>query len=174
MPLFIKVADAKVEKYQAQSLYRAGTCELNLKKWPEGQKCFEALARDFPRFDQLQDARYGLAVALQNQGKLAEARGIYQEVVKATEGEAAAKARFMLGEIAFGERKYEEAIEHYVMVTAGYPYPNWQALAQFEIGRCFLSLGKRQKAVDAFRTVVDKYPEHAKAQDAARMLAELK
>ena len=174
LPLFTKVADDKVEKYQAQAMYRAGTCAMNLKKWPESQKFFEALVREFPQFEQFQDARYGLAVALQNQGKLAEARGIYQEVVKATEAETAAKARFMLGEIAFGERKYEDAIEQYVMVTTGYPYENWQALAQFEIGRCFLSLGKRQKAIDAFRTVVDKYPQHAKAQDAARMLEELK
>ena len=174
LPLFTKVADDKVEKYQAQAIYRAGTCAMNLKKWPESQNFFETLTREFPKFEQFQDVRYGLAVALQHQDKLAEARGIYQEVIKATEGEAAAKARFMLGEIAFGERKYEDAIEQYVMVTSGYPYENWQALAQFETGRCFLSLGKRQKAIDAFRTVVDKYPQHAKAEDAARMLEELK
>ena len=49
LPLFTKVADDKVEKYQAQAIYRAGTCAMNLKKWPECQKLFETLARDFPR-----------------------------------------------------------------------------------------------------------------------------
>ena len=49
-----------------------------------------------------------------------------------------------------------------------------EALARFEIGRCFLAMGKRQKALEAFQAVVDKHPDHAKAQDAARMLSELK
>ncbi len=174
LPLFAKVADEKIEKYQARALYRAGTCAMNLKKWPESQKYFETLVRDFSQFEQLPDGRYGLAVALQNQGKLAEARDLYLEVVKATEGETAAKARFMLGEIAFGQRKYEDAIEQYVMVTSGYPYEQWQGLAEFEMGRCFVSLGKRQKAIEAFQSVVGKHPRHAKAEDAARMLEELK
>ena len=147
---------------------------MNLKKWPECQKFFEALVREFPQFEESREARYGLAVALQNQGKLTEARDIYQELAKAAEGETAAKARFMLGEVAFGERKYEDAIEQYVVVATGYPYENWQALAQFETGRCFLSLGKRQKAIEAFRAVVEKHPRHAKAADAVRMLEELK
>jgi TolA-binding protein len=174
LPLFARVADDKVEKYQALALYRAGTCAANQKKWPESQKFFETLTREFPAFEQFLDARYGLALALQNQGRLAEARAIDEQVAKATDTETAAKARFMVGEIAFAERKYEDAIEQFVMVTSGYAYKHWQALAQFEIGRCFLSLGKRQRAVEAFQTIVDKYPDHAKAADAARMLAELK
>jgi TolA-binding protein len=174
LPLFTRVADDKVEKYHALSLYRAGACAANQKKWPESQRFFETLTRDFPTFDQFHDARYGLALALQNRGRLGEARTIDEEVAKASDTETAAKARFMLGEIAFAERKFEDAIEQYVMVTSGYAYKHWQGLAQFEIGRCFLSLGKRQQAIEAFQTIVDKYPNHAKAADAARMLAELK
>ena len=162
----MRVADDKVEKYHALSLYRAGACAANEKKWPESQKFFETLTREFPEFEQFHDARYGLALALQKQGRLDDARGIDEDVAKATDTETAAKARFMLGEIAFAERKYEDAIEQYVMVTSGYAYKHWQGLAQFEIGRCFLSLGKRQKAIEAFRTIVDKYPDHAKAADA--------
>jgi TolA-binding protein len=174
LPLFVRVVDDKVEKYHALALYRAGTCAANEKKWPESQKFFDTLTREFPAFEQFHDARYGLALALQNQGRLGDARTIDEQVAKATDTETAAKARFMLGEIAFAERKYEDAIEQFVMVTSGYSYKHWQALAQFEIGRCFLSLGKRQQAIDAFQTVVNKYPDHAKAADAARMLAELK
>ena len=174
LPLFTQVADAKVEKYRALALYRAGACAAAQKKWPDSQKFFETLTREFPAFEQFQDARYGLALALQQQGRLSEARTIDDEVAKAGNTESAAKARFMLGEIAFAERKFEDAIEQFVMVTSGYAYKHWQALAQFEIGRCFLSLGKRQKAVEAFQVIVDKYPDHAKAADAARMLKELK
>ena len=174
LPLFARVADDKVERYHALALYRAGTCATNQKKWPESQRFFETLTRDFPKFEQLHDARYGLAFAQQNQGRLDDARSLYEQVAKTTDSETAAKARFMLGEVAFAQKKFEDAIEQYVAVTSGYPYKQWQALAQFEIGRCFVSLGKSQKAIEAFKTVVDKYPDHAKAQDAARMIAELK
>ena len=174
LPLFARVVEDKVEKYHALALYRAGTCAASLKKWPESQKFFETLTREFPAFEQFQDARYGLALALQNQGRLSEARAIDEQVAKATDTETAAKARFMLGEIAFAERKYEDAVEQFLTVTSGYAYKHWQALAQFEIGRCFLAMGKRQRAIEAFQTVVEKYPDHAKAADAARILAELK
>jgi TolA-binding protein len=174
LPLFAKVADDKVEKYHAQALYRAGACAAEQKKWPDSQKFYESLLRDFPRFEQLQEARYGLAVAMQNQGRLAEARTIYEQLAKSAEAQTVVKARFMLGEIAFAEHKFEDAIEQYLAVTTGYPFKHWQGLAQFEIGRCFLSLGKRQQAIDAFRAVLEKYPDHAKAQDAEKMLAELK
>jgi TolA-binding protein len=174
LPLFAKVADERLEKYQAQALYRAGACAAEQKKWPESQKFYETLVRDFPRFEQLGEARYGLAVAVQGQGRLGEARAIHEQLAKSAEAQTAVKARFMLGEIAFAERKFEEAVEHYLAVTTGYPFKQWQGLAQFEIGRCFLSLGKRQQAIDAFRGVVEKYPDHARAQDAQKMLAELK
>lgn len=173
-PLFAKVASDKVERYQAQALYRAGACTADLKKWPESQAFYETLLREFPAFEQLQEARYGLGVAQQNQNRLAEARAIFEQVAAAAAAETAAKARFMLGEIAFAERRFEDAIEQYLTVTAGYPFQHWQALAQFEIGRCYLALGKRQKAIDALRVVVEKYSEHAKAQDASKLLAELK
>ena len=73
-----------------------------------------------------------------------------------------------------GRSELDQALEQYLGVTTGYPFKHWQGLAQFEIGRCFLSLGKRQQAIDAFRTVVEKYPDHPRAQDAGKMLAELK
>jgi TolA-binding protein len=174
LPLFTQAAADSTAKYRAQALYRAGVSAANQKKWPESQKFYETLLRDFPKFEQLHEARYGMAVALQNLGRAAEARAAYEQIVKATESETAAKARFMLGELAFADRKFEDAIEQYVFVTAGYPYKHWQALAQFEIARCFLSLGRQQKAVDAFQTVVTKYPDDTKAQDAARMLEGLK
>ncbi|MGA2067152.1 MAG: tetratricopeptide repeat protein [Thermoguttaceae bacterium] len=174
LPLFAKVADDKVEKYQAQALYRAGASAAEQKKWPESQKFYEGLLRDFPQFEQLAEARYGLAVAMQSQGRLAEARAIQEQLAKTAEAQTAVKARFMLGEIAFAQHKFEDAVEQYLGVTTGYPFKHWQGLAQFEIGRCFLSLGKRQQAIDAFRTVVEKYPDHPRAQDAGKMLAELK
>jgi len=174
LPLFVQVADAKVPKYHAQSLYRAGTCAKNVKNWPESQKRYQELLTQFPDFEQLSEARYGLGLALQNQNKLDEAKTVYEQVTKETETETAAKARFMIGEIAFGRGNYEDAIEQYLLVAVGYAYPEWQALARVETGRCFIELGQKDKARAELQIVVDKFPDHPKAKDAAKLIAELK
>ena len=117
-----------------------GACAAELKQWPDSQKHFAALVVAFPKFPQLGEARYGLGVALQNQNKLDEAAAEFQQIAKLSEGETAAKAQFMLGEIAFAKKQYEPAIEHFLTVAVGTSYPNWQALSRFEAGRCIIEL----------------------------------
>ena len=173
LPLFAQVADAKVDKYHAQSLYRAGTCAANVKNWPESQRRYQDLINQFPDFEQAADARYGLGLALQNQNKLDEARVAYEKVTTETETETAAKARFMIGEILFGQQKYEDAIEQFLLVAVGYPYAEWQALARLETGRCFIELDQKQKAIASLQIVVDKFPDHPKAGDAQRLINDL-
>ena len=174
LPLFEQVVVKKVEKFHAQALYRVGACAGNLKNWPLSQKHYSELTTQFPKFEQLSDARYGLGWAIQNQGNLPLARTTYELVTKETETEAAAKARFMIGELSFGEKKYEEAIEHFLLVAVGYPFKEWQALARFETGRCFIELGKKKKAIESLQVVVDKHPQHAKAKLATALLTDLK
>lgn len=174
LPLFEKVAADKVEKYQARALYRAGMCAANLKNWPISQKNFDDLLKQFPQFEQKADARYGLALALQNQNQLDPAEKLFEEVTAETETETAAKARFMIGEIDFARKKYEDAIEDFLAVSVGYPYEHWQGMARFETARCFMELGQKDKAIATFQTLLDKQPQHERAADATRLLAELK
>ena len=145
-PLFERLIQAKGKKYHDRSLYRCGACRAGLKEWSASQKCYESLIAEFPKFALLQEAKYGLGWALQNQNKLAEARAIYEQVIKATSTETAAKSRFMIGECAFRQKKYQEAVEHFLECALGYSYPEWQALGYFEAGRCFIELKDTTKA----------------------------
>ena len=174
LPLFEKVASDKVEKYHARALYRAGTCAANLKNWPASQAHFDALLRQFPTFEQVADARYGLAFAMQTQNQLDPAEKLYQQVTQETEAEIAAKARFMLGEIDFARKKYDDAIEDFLAVSVGYPYEHWQGMAAFETGRCFMESGNKPKAIATLETLLEKYPQHERVADAKRLIAELK
>jgi cellulose synthase operon protein C len=173
-PLFERLIRARDRKYHARALYRCGACHAGLKEWGASQRCFEELIRQFPKFKLLQEARYGLGWALQNQDKLDEARRVYERVTKATATETAARSRFMIGECAFRRKKYEEAVEHFLEAALAYPYPEWQALGYFEAGRCFIALKDTPKALDALGTVVKKFPKHARAKDAAKLIADLK
>jgi TolA-binding protein len=172
-PLFERLIKARDSKYHDRSLYRCGACRAGLKEWAASQKSYEELIRQFPKFKLLQEARYGLGWALQNQNKLAEAKAVYEKVTKATSTETAAKSRFMIGECAFRQKKHKEAVEHFLEAALAYPYPEWRALAYYEAGRCFIALKDRPKALDALRTVVKKFPKHARAKDAAKLIADL-
>ncbi|NQU19895.1 MAG: tetratricopeptide repeat protein [Candidatus Nealsonbacteria bacterium] len=177
MPLFVKVAEEKgekIEKYHADSLYRAGTCAGKLQKWPESQKHFETLIAQFAKYPQVSDARYGLGVALNRQQKRTEAKAAFEQVTEETETETAARARYMIGEIAFVEKKYEDAVVEFLTVAAGYPYKQWQARAQLEAGRCLIALGRKEKAATTLQVVVDKYSDQPEAQDAAKLIQSLK
>lgn len=174
LPWYQKTIAAKPEKYHARALYRTGTCANELRQWPLSQQHFDALSKQFPKYEQLPEALYGLGFALQNQNQLDPAILVYERVTKETNTESAAKARFMMGECAFAQKKYDVAWEHFLEAALGYPYPEWQALGHFEAGRCFIELKMPEKARESLQTVVEKFPQHARAKDAAKLLAGLK
>jgi TolA-binding protein len=174
LPWYQKTIDAKSEVYQPRALYRMGTCTNELKQWPLAQQHFDAVTKQFPKFEQISEARYGLGFALQNQNQLDQAIQVYDQVTKETNTETAAKARFMMGECAFAQKKYDVAWQHFLEAALGYPYPEWQALGQFEAGRCFIELKMPDKARESLQTVMDKFPKHPRANDAANLLAGLK
>lgn len=171
---FDQAIQQKQEKYLARAFYRAGASAAEGKQWGASESYYQALVSQFPKFEQINEARYGLGLALQNQEKLAEAKQVYEQVTRETETETAAKSRFMVGECAFREKKYDEAVEHFLTAALGYPYEEWQALGYFEAGRCLNELKNTAKAIEMFETVVKKFPAHPKAKDARALLAKLK
>ena len=177
LPLFAKVVADKDEKYMDQALYQAGTCAKNLKRWPEAQTFYKQLVDQFAKFEQINEARYGLAWSLQNQNKFSEARTIYQQIIDTATAElteTSAKAAFMIGEIAFAEKKHEDAVAQFLFVAGAYPFPEWQAKARYEAGRCFQQLGNTKKAIQSLQQVVDKFPKQPEAKAATALIAKLK
>jgi len=174
LPLLDKAAASKLEPYASQALYRKGDAAARAARWKESETAFRTLLAEHPNFPQALDARYGLAWALQNQQQTKEAREIYEKLAVATTKEPSAKARFMLGELDYAAKKYDEAIAHFLTVAAGFGYKEWRAQARYEAGRCFAHLGKKDKAIESFQIVVDKYPDHVYAADAKRRIEELK
>jgi cellulose synthase operon protein C len=173
LPLFEQVAAEKVEPYTAQAYYRAGAAAAAAKNWSGSEKAYRSLLSQQADFPLAAEARYGLALALQNQNQHDEAVKLYEQIAANSTSETAAKARFMVGEIAFGKKEYDRAIEHFLETAAGYPYPEWQGLARLEAGRCFMQLNKPDQAKKQFQIIVEQFANHDKAADAARLLAEL-
>ncbi len=178
LSLYAAVAEKKLEKYRAGALYQAGRCAGALQQWPDCEKYFKSVLDEFADFPQTEEARYGLGMALQKQNRLSEAKAVYQKVIATKRiNDTTARAHFMLGEIAFAEKKYDEAVDRFFEVAASYPFPKWQAKARYEAGRCFMELGQKDKAKAAFQIVIDRFgksPEAAaEAANAKRLLDEL-
>jgi TolA-binding protein len=94
-------------------------------------------------------------------------------VTKQTESEAAARARFLIGEIHFADKNHAEAVRHFFKAAFGYSHPKWQAAAHYESGRCFEVLKKTAQAIESYREVVEKFPESDKASLAKERLEAL-
>ena len=181
MPLFQKVASAKfpplekaqLDNYKAKACYRSGQCAAKQNQWQESEKQFTTLVAQHPKFANVDDARYGIGLARHKQNQLSQAAEAYRAVLADGSGEPAAKAQFMLGEIQFAEKKYEDAVESFILVYSGYPYEEWKGMARFEAVRCLKELGNEERAIAALKEMIAAHPNHAKTKDAQALLKEL-
>ena len=97
----------------------------------------------------------------------------YEKVTEETDTETAAKARFMIGECCFAQKKHKEASKHFLKAAFAYGHKEWSAMAWFEAARCFEVLKDVDQAKNCYQQMIEKFPEHSKIADAKKRLAEL-
>ncbi len=90
-----------------------------------------------------------------------------------TDREPAARAQFLIGRIQFQRKDYAAAKSSFFKVSYGYSYPQWQAEATYEAGRCFEALDNKEQAIKQYRELVDKYPQSDKMPSAKQRIEEL-
>ena len=169
-----KVIDNGASNYVARAMFRSGECAANLEDWNASRTWHQKVLDAYPDFDMRPEARYGLAWALQNEGNFDNAIRQYELVTEETDTATAAKARFMIGECCFAQKKHEEATKHFLKTAFLYGHPEWSAMAYFEAGRCFEVMRNTEQARACYEKLVSQYPQHKKTKDAERRLAELK
>jgi len=122
---------------------------------------------------QLAEMIYEQAWAAQNQGRADDALKLYEDVTVKSTTEAAARARFMIGEICFERKEHKDAIRHFFKVAYVYNYPEWQAAAHYESARCFEVLGDTAQAKKSYQEVVTQFPMSDRVEPARKRLAAL-
>ena len=161
-------------EFRAPSLYRAGICTGNLRDWTASETHYSRLIKEFANFEQVNEARYGLGMALQNQKKLDAAIQVFQQIIALeTVSETAAKSWFMVGQCCFAQKKYRQAIDAFSEVAFGFKHAEWQPLSFFEAGRCYLQLKNKKAARKMLQTVVDEFPKHPRVKDAKAILGQI-
>ena len=170
---FEKVVRAADSNYVALAAFRAGECAAALEDWESSRKWHQQVVQNHTDFELLPEARYGLGWALQNQGKFEPAISLYESVTEQTQTETAAKARFMIGECCFAQKKHKEAARHFLKAAFLYNHKEWSAMSYFEAARCFEVLKDVEQAVSCYTQLLEKYPQHSKVPEARRRLNEL-
>src|SRR6266481_5084470 len=107
-------------------------------------------------------------------GKNDRARSEFQDYLKYYgDTELASNAQFYLGEIAYSQRQYQQAVTEYDKVLTNYPKSFKLAPARYKKGMALIELSQKTAGVKELREVVKRYPGTEEERRARAKLKEL-
>lgn len=169
----------------------AGQAALELQKWQEAVGFLSTLLEQHPDSRYSAEAHFERGRARHKLNQLNEATADFEQAASLARGAIGTRAQFMVGEMRFLQKQYEQAIKdfqramyRYEEAEADPDVRDWQAKAGYEAGRCSevrieSASGAEQRkqrvaeAVKFYRYVVDTHPDHPLAPQATARLAEL-
>ena len=172
-------------------LLHGGQCAAQTKAWDEALSWYQELRERFPATGYLSQAFYESGFAHQQKNERDKAIKLYSQVADNYRNEVAARARFMMGEIYFGQRTFDKAIPEFQRVMFGFgadrapvAIKNWQAKSGFEAARCSELMLQQARTDEAktkarnfalkfYQFVVDKHPDHELAGKARERIKTL-
>ena len=151
-------------------LFRLGVAQCQLEQWSAGQKTLTDLARRFPDYEHGVEAELWRGRALAAGGSLRAARQALARVISRDEGVLAARARLELGRVALAEEDAETALSEFLKVALLFGYEEEVAEALLFSGQCLELQGKRDRAREQYRELLQKYPNSSSAGEARERL----
>jgi tol-pal system protein YbgF len=107
-------------------------------------------------------------------GKYDLARSEFEDYLKYYgDTDLASNAQFYLGEIAYSQRQYSQAVSEYEKVLSNYPKSFKLAPARLKKGMALIELGQKASGVKELREVVKRYPGTEEERRARAKLKEL-
>ena len=107
-------------------------------------------------------------------GKYDLARSEFQDYLKYYgDTELASNAQFYLGEIAYSQHQYQQAVAEYDKVLTNYPKSFKLAPARYKKGMALIELSEKNAGVKELREVVKRYPGTEEERRARAKLKEL-
>jgi|SRR5579859_2155846 len=107
-------------------------------------------------------------------GKYDLAKQEFQDYLKYYgDTDLASNAQFYLGEIAYAQKQYQEAVSEYDRVLTNYPKSFKLAPARFKKGMALLELGQKTAGIRELREVIRRYPGTDEEKRAKARLKEL-
>lgn len=164
---------ARGDAITAAARLRVAQLHAEANRWDEAHEQAGAIAGEFPGFAEQHEVDYVLGRCLAARARLTEAREAYQRVIDSPAGqrtETAAKAQLMIAETYFHQKDYTQAFRGYMQVEIFYDYPELQAAALLQAGKCRQLAGKHAEARQLYQQVLNEYPQSLAAQEAGLCL----
>ena len=175
--------DALWEKYRGSNedwvaavRLRRAQLAAGAEDWLEARRIASETQKQFPKFPQTYELDYVIGRSLAAEGEFVKAREAYSQVISSETGrktETAAMAQWMIGETYFHQEDFEAAAKAYLRVEFLYNYPEWEALALLQAGKCYEKLDKSKEAAELYRQLLERFPKDRYADRAKHRLERL-
>lgn len=131
---------------------------------------FERFLRDFPNSASRQSVNYRLGYCYLIDRRAMEAEEKFNEVVRGSrDPNLRSAAAYRIGSLLMNRDEFAEAIRYFSITSANAPQNEVVIDARYRIGRCHVRLGNVDKAIEAFRQIVDDQGENNYFVDASRL-----
>lgn len=169
-------------------LLHAGQSASQTKNWRRAIHLLEKIPATYPESSSVPEAVCEQGWAQQNLGNNAEAVKLYKTAAEKSRTAVGVRACFMLGELHFGNKDYDQATREFSRVVSwrvGEQTPNdirwWQAKSAYEAARCYHAQIKgaekpeereayTKEAIRYYTIVSDKFSDSPEAPLAAQGL----
>lgn len=157
-----------------RALLRLGQAYAAQENWDASRQALERLAGSFPNSPWIDEGRYGIGWAQQQQKNFDGAVNTYAQVTAHTATEVAARAQLQMGLCRLEQKRYAEAATALMVVPYTYDYPELTAAALLEASRAYAALRQPDQAQRALNRLLRDYPDTPWAEAARERLGNLR
>ncbi len=157
-----------------RALLKLGQAQAQLKQWDSSRQTLETLVNRFGQSRWVDEARFGIGWAFQNQNQHDQAVGQYSQVVNRTGAEVAARAQLQIGLCRLDQKKFAEAAPALMAVVSTYNVPDLSAMALFQAAQAYNELKQQPEAKKLLERVAKDHATTRWGELARTQLAESK
>jgi len=146
--------DQVPENLRADTLFWQAESLLDLGKWPDAEQRYRALLALKDVGDRADAANLGLAWALFNQGREADAQPLIDALIKDKGGSPSAQqAQLLLAKIQLTKKQFKEALAGLETLLASQPEKAVALETDYWLGETYAANGQPDQAVTAYQRV---------------------
>ncbi|MFO0967192.1 MAG: tetratricopeptide repeat protein [Gemmataceae bacterium] len=157
-----------------RAFLRLGHAFAFVRDWEASRQAHERVVNAFPSSPWVDEARYGVGFALQNQNRFDEAVNAYTQVTTRSAAEIAAKAQLQIGLCRLEQKRFGDAATAFLVVPFTYDYPDLSAAALLEAARALSDDRKTEQAIRILERVRRDYADTPWAEAALERLKTLR
>jgi len=161
---------------RGEALYQRGLAEVALDQWEDAIATFEQVLQMEPAYSGTDKVLYETGWALKSMDQTerqAEAVDVFARLVEEhPDSPLAAEAHFHVGEAAYGERAFDQAVAAYTAARAGTVQEDLGEKSTYKLGWSYFQQQDYQQAREQFHQQRERYPDGQLAPDAVFMMAE--